>query len=345
MAVKNMNGKLKIKRDPFLDYCKKDCYNFLSPYGLGDTLMLCGFRKEWEKKNGGKIHFIIKPSHEIVMKIYGINNYTCVKEIPGGWANPRLCDIAKQQGEPKIGHLYIAHPHFHKRYIDFLRKNDRVDSLKPFLAFYREFLGLDQEASLEFPHYEALDGTTICQKLNAYGKSENIILFLPEARTLTELPPSFWKNILHTLPKNAVVVQNTSDLSKSISGIPNIEMTLEELVWLCVHCRAVYALRSGMCDLIANGCKDLTVYYSMHPNLMQRYSLKSIFKKDIREVYIEVSNIKYYLFGFFPLLEICKSEEMNEIKVFGCLNFCLKKEVDIQKLYWNRFLILSYRKK
>jgi len=41
------------------DLAKKDEYNFLSPYGLGDTMMLCGFAHAWEKKNGGKIHFII----------------------------------------------------------------------------------------------------------------------------------------------------------------------------------------------------------------------------------------------------------------------------------------------
>ena len=56
---------------------KRDRYYFLSPFGLGDTMILSGFKKTWEKKHGGKIHFLqsilyllYKNFHSKDLKIY-----------------------------------------------------------------------------------------------------------------------------------------------------------------------------------------------------------------------------------------------------------------------------------
>ena len=38
---------------------KKNVMYFLSPYGLGDTMILCGFKDALEKKYNCKIHFFI----------------------------------------------------------------------------------------------------------------------------------------------------------------------------------------------------------------------------------------------------------------------------------------------
>ena len=57
---------------------KKNVMYFLSPYGLGDTMILCGFKDALEKKYNCKIHFLIKSSHKIVMDMYKINDFDII---------------------------------------------------------------------------------------------------------------------------------------------------------------------------------------------------------------------------------------------------------------------------
>ena len=44
----------------------------VSQFGLGDTMLLCGFKDALEKYYNAPVHFIIKPTHQVVMNMYGI---------------------------------------------------------------------------------------------------------------------------------------------------------------------------------------------------------------------------------------------------------------------------------
>ena len=64
----------------FSEYIKKDCYNFILPCGLGDTLFICGFldniKASLEKnKKACNIHLIVKPAHATILELY---KYICL---------------------------------------------------------------------------------------------------------------------------------------------------------------------------------------------------------------------------------------------------------------------------
>ncbi len=49
----------------FENHIKTDCYNFYSPYGLGDTMLFCSFKKSWDKKRDEKIAFSFEINKEL----------------------------------------------------------------------------------------------------------------------------------------------------------------------------------------------------------------------------------------------------------------------------------------
>lgn len=282
--------------------CKKDYYNFLSPYGLGDTMMLCGFAKAWENENKGKIHFIITTSHEVVMKMYGFTNYS-LYSFKKEWYKPEFMNIAQSVPLPEKGKIFVAHPHFHKdRLAEFLERTDSVDSDVSFFDFYREFLRLPMDtpfiwAKQGFPVTEALKS-----KLAQYGPLKDIVLFLPEAQTLPVLNYRFWKEVQKVVPYKKTIIQYALDKKNRTPGIPFVDMTIEEIIALSSVCDSVYAYRSGMCDMIAPFVKKMMVFYpELWPNLKKRYSLE---RENIVECTAFTKSSSYRLLGCLPLLKI-----------------------------------------
>ncbi|MDR1901926.1 MAG: hypothetical protein LBQ88_06575 [Treponema sp.] len=84
---------------------KPDELNFISPCGLGDTMLLNGIKHSLERKYGLPVHFIIKPPHKIVMEMYGNTNYSVHK-----FSANELTGIGRINRIPQKGRLYVAHP-------------------------------------------------------------------------------------------------------------------------------------------------------------------------------------------------------------------------------------------
>lgn len=79
----------------------------VSPFGLGDTMNLCGYRKAIEKYYNCSCSLCNKPTHEIVMKIYGIEDYSFQV-----FDKPELKEFAKKNAKVKVGEYFVAHPSF-----------------------------------------------------------------------------------------------------------------------------------------------------------------------------------------------------------------------------------------
>jgi len=288
------------------DLIKKDRYNFLSPYGLGDTMMLCGFKDAWEKKNKGKIHFIIKPSHEVVMKMYGITDYSIYK-FKKEWFKPEFIDIAKKTPVPTMGEIFIAHPHFHSDKLkEFLARTDNVDTDVPFEDFYREFLEIPMDSELILPTKTFDISDSLREKLAEFGDLQDITLLLPEAQSLPPLPKEFWKKLARKAKKQGPVIQYAYDPNQRIHGVPFVDLTIEEIIELSTKCHVVYAYRSGMCDMIGAFVKNLIVFYpNVCTNMRIRFSVARIFHKNIPEQICESGRrCQCILFGKLVLSEI-----------------------------------------
>ncbi len=302
--------------------CKKDCYNFISPYGLGDTLMLCGFHKAWEEKNKGKIHFIIQPSHEIVMKMYGIKNYTLLK-FEREEIRKNLNQI-KASEKPTIGHIYLAHPLYHPE-MDVLIKI-WYDKKITFKELYTEFLQIDKNTKFEMPlNYPELTPQTE-QKYGTIKELSNSVIVCPEAKSVRMFEEHYWQKIVKQyLKKGYRILCNCLDGKNLIKGCEKIAPPLEELLAIAPFCHQIISLRSGVCDLLAMGGAKQVVYYSSEEGKKQ-YSLKYIApSKNIKELISPKqerktnNHIKIYLFGFIPFLKIKEKAEKRHILLFGAI--------------------------
>ena len=326
--------------------CDSDTYYFVSPYGLGDTLVLVGLRKEIEKQLKGKIHFIIKASHTIIMQLYGIKDYTTIS-----FTKQSLFPFGEKTPKPHLGKIFIAHPDFHPWAKDLVRKMKNHCKNLTFLNWYKDFLNLPLTASFEKPLIYPAISESLKKKLDQYGPIEKIALLLPEAHSIPTLKPYFWEELTNQLrQKGYTVLSNTLEKSCLIKDVPNISLTLEELLALSKTCKEVHALRSGICDLIA--CiphTSLYVYYPTDKKTFSVFSLKVLFNKhNIQEIIVPHFSFykkkKIYLFGVIPLLRFKEKNNKKRIFLFNFIPF-FKKETKKDNLKYEIFGFPIFRKK
>ena len=55
--------------------CKPDEYNLVLHKHLGDVFYAIGLKDEFERVYGKKLHFIVRPQHEFLMKLFGVDHY------------------------------------------------------------------------------------------------------------------------------------------------------------------------------------------------------------------------------------------------------------------------------
>jgi hypothetical protein len=226
---------------------RPDCLNFINPFGLGDTMTLRGYRKAIEKKHGLPVHLIVKPSHKIVMDMYVGDNYS-LREFGGD----ELSVIARESVVPRRGALYVAHP-LYSNPVLFMDWKARAYPVK---KLWRVFLGLDEDAEFDPPLWYPPPPRP-CP-----AAPENSVLLLPEANSVVRLKASFWERIAKKAAKEGFsVFQHQVNADNRIRGVPVLEGDLERVIGFALACSKVYSLRSGLCDLIAEKVKDLTVFY------------------------------------------------------------------------------------
>lgn len=251
----------------YLTACKKKYYNFVLFNGLGDTMLVCGYKKAWEEKYNGKIYFIIQSHHKIIMQMFGITNYT-TNQIG-------KIDDSKSFSIPKKGNLYFAslgkQKQFHEWYL-----------IGDFFTSHRKLLNLDESAIFDKPIWYPSIPKSLKKKMNKFGEIKDVVLFLPEARSIRLLKKQYWDNLVKSFPKNEILIQNVLNPKNLIQNVPNISFTLEELIALAINCKKVYSLRSGFSDLIAYECKNLHVLYNSNDQI-KLYSLKTLYNSSATE--------------------------------------------------------------
>lgn len=256
---------------------EKDKYYFLSPFGLGDTMILCGFKNKIEAQLDGQIVFIVKPSHKIIMKMYGIKNYILLKSNQRfDFNNITLSDLAKESSYPQKGTIFVAHWGFfpeYKELFDYQINNKTFT----FLDAYKLFFHLNWNTELEQPGWLPSVTPEIQNKLPINAKISNLVIFIPEAHSINNVSNIFWLNLQDKLKKQKLDIYTAvSDSKNKIYGIPNIDLSIEELLAISLHCHSVYTLRNGLCDLISSKDKNLYVIYP-DINTYYYFRLKTIF--------------------------------------------------------------------
>lgn len=247
-----------------------ETYYFISPYGLGDTMILCGYREALKKRYGENIHFIIKPSHKAIMDMYEISDFTCMQ-----FSREELFAIGANK-IPQKGNYYVAHP-------EYLGLNniitDFVNHKISFLSMYQRTLDIKDNAEFVYPLKYPVITAELKKKLSDTDM-DNIAVIAPEmnATDPDDWVPSevFQQEVDRLKEEGYLVIANLTSDKYQLTGCMKLDLTLDELVAVCINCGCVVSARSGLIDLIFRKAKNLTIIY---PNQLfyGMYSISSVY--------------------------------------------------------------------
>lgn len=244
---------------------------FLCPYGIGDTFIVCSYKKIIEERYNAEIVFIIKKSHELVLRLFNIEEYVIYN-----FSAQEIEAISQKTnlGDMKKGELFLTRPGYEDPNSVFRHFIERKIS---FVEMYTKSLGVpcSKITKTQLPmHYPEVT-KQLTEKLPA--NIENITLVLPEmnAPDIDKVSLDYFEKEIQQI--NGPVVVNMLQPNESLSKYC-IDLSLEELVALAINCKKVISARSGFCDLIYSEAKELEVIY---PNYFfyDLYKLEDIFEE------------------------------------------------------------------
>lgn len=292
---------------------KIDKIILISPYGLGDTMNLCGFKNALEKKHNASVHFVIKPTHEIVMKMYGFKDYSFQT-----FDKDELKAIAQKNAEVKKGEYFVAHP---------LYLNDDGKILKDFselkisfVDIFKKTLGLPDDTPFEYPTIAPVLSNDLKERIEKFAPLDKIVLLSPEAFSTSKIIPEVFENEVKKITEEGfVVVSNVINKDEAIKGSFYLPLTIDEAIAVGINCAKVILVRSGFTDIIVPFLNETTIYY---PNIetLNLYSLAHLENKKIKEIIAPDTKLK----KIGPCFQV---EQKSNEKLFRfCVTLFRKKE-------------------
>ena len=227
-------------------------YNIMLPAGLGDTRFMIQISQKLEKKLGGEIVFFIRPSHEIIFKMFSKSNYAVMQSMDcerdvflHSWKNSKR--------KPEIGRLFLGHWHF----------CDNLKNLYEYSMFqsYCKFWDIDFNESdyLSPSFFPGMPKNVLSKKID-YDKT---VLLCPE--TLSgghALYFDLFKDISKTLKsKGYSVIANISNPKNNLPFAENMNMDLEDMIAVASNVKFIISARSGFCDIMAEKKEKLFIIY------------------------------------------------------------------------------------
>lgn len=256
--------------------CKSDQYNLILTYHMGDIFFTAYNYKCFEKKYNRPLHFIVRPSQEIVLKLLKIKNYTVFDfdryidpylsnmfedKTTYGYVKMMICENVLNT-VPTIGEPFVVSIKNNYYLEEMLCKHRNYP-----INFFHEWglcLGFDNKAKkidtkLDIP--EISKNTR--EELERISSLNKIVVFAPETRSDTMFDVNFWNSLASSITKKGYsIIVNTTDRCFNIDGGIKIDMSFSDLVALCHHCHSVFSIRSGLCDILFQKGKNLYVFYT-----------------------------------------------------------------------------------
>lgn len=289
--------------------CKKDAYNLVLHKHLGDVFYAIGLKKEFEKTYGAKLHFIVRPQHEFLMKIYGIRDYSvydldsCVRK------NFNLVDWYFKGVKPTSNQLNGLDDLFFQAmfpgvpvakgepFICDNLINGFLDYDKYWCFRWAKNIGIDDDFKFLIPKNNITLSETAKKALKKIAPIEKIVLFAPEAATALEFAPEFWNIIAEQVHKKGYTIIVNSKRYKINHGISafDLGLSLQDVVALGLNCAYVFSLRSGLCDVLVGAGERL---YAFYPAQLRREYKSLEFPFDEKTNINEIQVYNWEISGF-----------------------------------------------
>ena len=251
---------------------KQDTMYICCPASIGDTLYIAALSDTYKKeKRINRVCLIVKQNHESMVSMFGgVDEYIVSDE---------MVDILdKYSMYRQVWNLdNYVYGHFHKD-IHFRYYEEYFEFEKPDIRqrYSKLILGLHGDSPFEIPGFD---------RQYELFKSPFFVL-MPYAQTAKMLPDDFWSRIAENLLENGYKVYTNVDGKKEVPiiGTKAISCSLIETAKICEKAKAVIALRSGICDLLAFTDTKLIVLNTSE-ELYEEWNLLDVFNdKDITNV-------------------------------------------------------------
>lgn len=243
--------------------CKPGQYNVFLHKHLGDLVSCISCIAQFELEYKTPLHIILPREFEFLCRLFNVQNYTCLdnlKELRRSidskpsryltetqFKNSHTWDILCKDifiSIPEIEEPFIVDSESHNFFLwdDYISK------------FWAWNIGI--KSSFNFSptiNQNSLKiSATSLSKLTAISQVKNIVLLAPDAATAVELPIALWEQIVEVLKEEGykVVVNSQKYKFDNIPSTFELNLSLEEIVWLGYNCAYVFSLRSGLCDAL-----------------------------------------------------------------------------------------------
>ncbi len=263
----------------------KNSVHVIIPYGIGDATIICGLKSAIEERYGYKIIPVVKPTHEVVMQMYDIKQYELC-----AFSEKELKKIGMDSDRPTVGKYFVAHPAFCSDLeLDRNFLNHKIGFVEMFLRHF----GIEENLIPHPPKFIPNEPKDLKLRLGV-SKYEDIVLFAPELKSAAvhERIQDEWflREAEYLKSQGCKVIVNT-DFYRDIYANFQVELSLEELIFLGCRAGKVISQRSGFCDIIYEFVENMDIIY---PNraFYDLFNMSRIFEKrnpNVRERIISIS--------------------------------------------------------
>lgn len=251
---------------------RKDYINILLYQHLGDNFFRCALKKDIENKFKIKTYFIIPKSNECLMKLFGITDYTLFDfkhffdRVSGCFENKIVFEYFKGhyieknfQSVPLKGETCIiscTNENFKN-----VENKIKIDTMMKY-AYASIGCDLYKKIHVSDLKYPCLD-ENLRKRIENIAPLNKWILISPEANSGEMLNKKIWEILTERFLKcGFAVIENITSQRNHIKGAINLNLSLENTIALAMECHSVFALRSGLCDVLVGKGANLYVFMS-----------------------------------------------------------------------------------
>lgn len=248
----------------------KDNLYIICPYGIGDilvgALLADKLRKKNKYKDKNKVVFLIRSNYSSMGK--------ALKEFGECVADTRL---AKKKEE-----YVIFTKQFHgKNYIygHFPKNKDKKIC---YGICVNDYVWQDYCVYVYHVKKDSLFHIVDTSGFENNLREKRKVIICPYAYSTGMLPEKFWETLVEKLrQRNYQIYTNVSSSEKEVRGTERLECSLSEILDIANSAKAVIAMRSGICDLLA--VKSLAPLFVINDNegLAKYWNLEYLREKGI----------------------------------------------------------------
>ena len=265
-------------------------YYIFFPKHYGDTFAAVGFVRWFEKSVNGKVVCLIRPDQELIMRLFEIDEYEMIDfNYKDKTVNAQLARLSDQCPIPRKGGIFVAW------HVERCHRENKYTKQGRVMIHRMEHIGwLFCAPSPLLSVFQAPTARWITvsdkfrKRLTEIAPLGKIVLFSPCSHSWNypgweEYIRPFWEEEDKKWTKQGFKVVVSSIDPVDFPGAIHLPMSMEEALWLGIHCHYVVARRSGYIDLLFSFREEATIIYPSYDEYSSG-NINGFFNKNFHEI-------------------------------------------------------------